>query len=52
VQKLQNARRVRVQFGSAEYFDLARREPGTAPWLALGRNVQFTHAGTVYEVHE
>ena len=52
VQKLANAKPTRVQFNSAEYFALARRSPETLPWLALGSNVQFVHAGTLYEIHE
>jgi Ca-activated chloride channel family protein len=51
-QSLQNARRVRVQFDSAEYFALAAREPRALPWLALGRNVQFVLDGAVYEIYE
>ncbi|HEV7926434.1 MAG TPA: VIT domain-containing protein [Verrucomicrobiae bacterium] len=52
VQNLANAKRVRVQFDSEEYFALAAREPHALPWLALGRNVQFALDGTVYEVYE
>ena len=52
VQQTTNAKAVRVQFSSPEYFELLRRHPETRPWLALGRNVQFNLAGTVYEVHE
>jgi Ca-activated chloride channel family protein len=52
VQNLQNARRVRSQFGSADYFALAAREPRALPWLALGRNVQFVLDDTVYEIYE
>ncbi len=52
VQKLPNARHVRVQFGSPEYFQLLTRHPEAAPWLALGQHVQFVVAGEVYEVFE
>ena len=52
VQSLPNARRVRVQFGSADYFALAAREPRALPWLALGQNVQFVLDGAVYEIYE
>jgi Ca-activated chloride channel family protein len=52
VQKQQNARRVRVQFGSPEYFELARRQPQARQWLALGQNVQFVLEGTVYEIYD
>jgi len=52
VQKHPQARRVRIEFGSAEYFDLAAKHAEVLPWLALGRNVQFVLDGTVYEIHE
>ena len=49
VQKKQNAKRVRVQFGSQEYFDLAKRSAAKA-WLAQSRNVEFVLDGAIYEV--
>ncbi|HVM50248.1 MAG TPA: VIT domain-containing protein [Candidatus Acidoferrum sp.] len=52
VQKQQNAKRVRIQFGSAEYFHLATNNPAVLPWLALGQNVQFVYNGTFYDVYE
>jgi Ca-activated chloride channel homolog len=52
VQDLANAKRVRVQFNSSEYFALAAREPRALPWLALGRSVQFVLDDTVYEIYE
>jgi hypothetical protein len=52
VQSLSNAKRVRVQFNSADYFALAAKEAGALPWLAMGRNVQFVLDGTVYEIYE
>jgi hypothetical protein len=52
LQGVAEARRVNVGFASAEYFDLLRREPEVAPWLALGRRVTFVLRGTVYEVKE
>jgi len=51
-QKTPNAKRVRVQFNSAEYFALAAKEPESLPWLALGQNVQFVLKGTIYEIYE
>lgn len=50
VQKHPTAHRVRIEFGSAEYFNLAREHPETLPWLALGAEIQFLLNGTVYEV--
>jgi len=52
VQNAANAKPVRVQFGSKEYFDLQKKHPHTQAWLAAGRNVQFVLAGTVYEIYE
>jgi Ca-activated chloride channel family protein len=52
VQKHPNAKRVRLQFGSAEYFDLIAKHPQAAAWLALGQNVQFVLENTVYEIYE
>ena len=52
VQKAGAAKRVRVQFGSKEYFDLAVRHPETTRWLALGQNVQFVLNRTLYEIFE
>lgn len=52
VQKHPGARRVRLQFGSTDYFDFLKNHPKAASWLALGRNVQFVMEGVVYEVTE
>ena len=52
VQKQTNAQRVRIQFGSAEYFDLVAKQPKALPWLALGQNVQFVLNDTVYDIYE
>ena len=52
VQKHPNAKQVRIQFGSAEYFDLVARHPQALPWLALGQNVQFVLDSTVYDIYE
>ncbi len=52
VQKLKDAKRVRLQLNSKEYFDLVTRKPEVLPWLALGQNVQLVLSGTVYEVFD
>ena len=52
IQKHPDAKRVRIRFGSTEYFDLIARNPAALPWLALGQNVQFVLKDTVYEVYE
>ena len=41
VQKFADAKKVRIQFGSPEYFDLLTRHSQALAWVALGRNVQF-----------
>jgi Ca-activated chloride channel family protein len=51
-QKQNNAKHVRIQFNSPEYFAFATKEPTALPWLALGQNVQFVLNGTVYEIYE
>lgn len=51
-QKFPNAKPVRVRFGSAEYFDLLKKDPAVVQWLAQGPNVQFVFNRTVYEVFE
>ena len=51
VQKQQpNVKRVRLQFGSQEYFDLLARHAEAKSWLAQGRNVEFALGDTIYEV--
>jgi hypothetical protein len=52
VQKQPSAKRVRIQFGSEEYFDLVAKQPKALPWLALGQNVQFVLDNTVYDIYE
>jgi Ca-activated chloride channel family protein len=52
VQQSQQARRVRLQFNSKEYFAFAAINAAARPWLALGNNVQFVLKDTVYEVYE
>ncbi len=52
IQRAPNATRVRIQFGTPEYFDFVSKNPKAAPWLALGSNVQFLLEKTVYEIYE
>ena len=52
VQKLPKAQHLSIKLGSPEYFDLVAKHPETAPWLALGQQVQFVLDGKVYEIHE
>src|SRR6059058_2855242 len=49
----QNAtKRERVQFNSEAYFELLKKHPEAAPWMALGQNVLLALDDTVYEITE
>ena len=52
VQTSSKAKRIRIEFGSPEYFDFVSRNPLALAWLALGQNVQFVLNNTIYEIHE
>jgi Ca-activated chloride channel family protein len=52
VQKLTDAKRVKVQFGTPEYFELLKKYPRAAAWFALGAKLQLVLDGTVYEIYE
>jgi hypothetical protein len=52
VQKRSEVKRVRVQFGSTEYFALLNKNREVAKWAAQGTSVQFVLADTIYEIHE
>jgi Ca-activated chloride channel family protein len=52
IQKQSTAKRVRVAFGTTEYFDLVAKHPQVTPWLTLGTNVEFVFDGVIYEIHE
>jgi Ca-activated chloride channel family protein len=52
IQNHPSAKFVRIQFGSAEYFDLVAKQPKALPWLALGQNVQFVIDNTIYDIYE
>jgi Ca-activated chloride channel family protein len=52
VQANREAKVTRIQFGSAEYFDLATKNPKALPWLALGSKVQFVLDDTIYNIYE
>ncbi len=51
-QKLPDAKRVRVQFNSPEYFDLLAKNPQALSWFAVGQNLQLLLNGTIYDVVE
>jgi hypothetical protein len=41
-----------VRFGSSDYFDLLRKTPGVAQWLALGSNVDVVVDDTLVSIRE
>ena len=45
-------KKVRVQFGSKEYFALSAKDTRARQWLAVGSNLQFVLDGTTYEIYE
>ena len=51
VQAAKKADRVRIKFGSTEYFDLLAKYPTASAWLSLGSQVQVLIDGVVYEIH-
>jgi Ca-activated chloride channel homolog len=52
LQNQNNAKKVRIQFNSDEYYTLLNKEPETAQFLSLGQNVRFIHKNIFYEVYE
>jgi Ca-activated chloride channel family protein len=52
IQRHPDAKRIRIQLGSPEYFDLIAKNEKVVQWLALGQNVQFILDKTIYEVYE
>jgi Ca-activated chloride channel family protein len=52
IQKKIDAKRVRIQFDSPEYFSFIKSNPKASTWLSLGRNVQFVLGETIYEIYE
>ena len=51
-QKQTDAKHIRIQFESKEYFDLLQKNPKALTWLSLGKNVQFVLDNQIYEVYE
>jgi hypothetical protein len=52
VERMPEARRVRVRFDSREYFELVIRHPRDVPMISGARNVQVALADTVYEIYD
>ncbi len=47
-----DVKKVRLQFGSKEYFELATKDARARQWLTLGSNLQFVLDSTTYEIYE
>jgi Ca-activated chloride channel family protein len=52
VQQQKNQAKKRIQFASTGYFDLLKKEPLSAQFLALGKNIRFVLNETIYEIYE
>jgi Ca-activated chloride channel family protein len=52
IQKAKDAKHIRLQFGTQDYFDFIAKHAQALPWMALGQNVQFLLQDVVYEVYE
>jgi hypothetical protein len=52
IQKAKDAKRVRLQFGTQDYFDFIAKHSEALSWTALGQNVQFVLQGVIYEIYE
>ena len=52
VEKIPDARRIRVRFDSHEFFELLIKYPKALPYVAVNRNVTLALDDTVYEVFE
>jgi len=51
VSKQNDAKSVRIKFGSDDYFAFLTQHPEARPWLALGQNVKLLLATTVYDIY-
>jgi hypothetical protein len=52
IQQHPNARRVKILFGSPEYFALMTKGSNLGPWASIGVGVQFEFEGVIYEIME
>jgi hypothetical protein len=52
IEKMPEARRVRVRFDSREFFELLVKYPKTLPYVTAARNVELALGDTIYEIHE
>ena len=49
-QKVKNLKQQKIEFASAEYFDLLRHNPDTRAWFSLGQQVDVVVGDTLYQV--
>lgn len=52
IQQIRKVKVNRIKFASQKYFDLLKKEPEAALFLALGKNVRFVINNRIYEIHE
>ena len=52
MQTAADAKRIRVQFNSPEYFELLKQHPEASTWLSVGRNLQLLLGNVVYEIYD
>ena len=52
VDKIPNAKRIRVRFDSHEFFELLIKYPRTLPYVTSTRNLELALDDTVYEIYE
>jgi Ca-activated chloride channel family protein len=52
VQQQKNQPINRIQFASVEFFDLLKKRPLSAQFLALGKNIRFVLDNKIYEIYE
>jgi len=52
VEKMPDAKRIRVRFDSREFFELLIKYPKTLPYVTSARNVEVALDDTVYEIFE
>ena len=46
------AQKVRIKFGSKDYFRLLKEKPAALKWISLGKHVEFVLDGRYYEIYE
>ena len=52
VEKMPEAKRIRVRFDSREFFELLIKYPKTLPYVTTARNLDLALDDTIYEIYE